>query len=1127
MNPFRILSLFVLLICLTVWCVAQPATSAPTPQSAAMPLAKDEAELRAVVEQYFAAYAKEDLDGVMRLWSEKSPDYAERKKTLADLFAKDDYSVSNLTITRVKMQMKNATLRASLTLKALNKNGQERSEVIYRNITLMKEDAGWTVWRYVPATTDLVEEMLATPDLSARQAILNREPELTTPELVRTAIDLAMQAYRKADLEQSLKLHQLGLQVAERLDNKPLIAQSLNNVATVFAIRQDFAQALELYGKALPLAEAVNDKALQARTLYNLGSIYTRKRDYTSALNYLNKALSLYELLGERGGIAVVLNDLGINYAERGDYLQALTAYSKALPLAEAAGDKPRVISLLSNNGLALLYQGNFEEALQTFNKALSLQQSMGNSNLNITANLLANISQVHYGRGDYAKAFEALNQALPLFETAGDKASFSRALSNLGDIHSAQGNYAQAQEFYDKALALFEASNDKLGVGRLLGNVSLLQRQQGNYTQALQSLDRSLHILEANEDKSGIATALYNIGVTHLAQGAYAKAVGFYEQALRRFEVIGSQVGIVSALAATGHSLFLQGKYAEALDYATRSIKLARQIGATVHLSKALKTQGDAYFKLSQPGLAVESYLASINEIEQLRALTAGGEQDQQRYFESNVEPYYAMAELLIQQGNLIESLAYLDRAKARVMVDVLRSGRVNIINAMSPQEQEQEAKFRTQLLSLNSQILKERQREKRDQQRLLELEAERTKAQLALENFQTSLYAAHPELKVRRGEADAIKLEDAAALLPNDRTVLLEFAVGNEKVLLFAITKSNAAALNLQTFSVPIKRKDLAERISNFQAMMQKQDITFKSESKALFDLLLKPARALLQGKTSIVIVPDGPLWELPFQTLVNAEGRYLIEDTAISYAPSLTYLRERYKQSAKPAAKTRGLLALGINEFGAQTIAQERQRLMGGNDRLTDLKSPEPMVKAIGSLYPPQQSKVLLGREATEERFKAEAGNYRVLHLATHGLLNDRSPMYSQIVLAPPGEGAKEDGFLEAWELMNLDLNADLAILSACETGRGRIGNGEGVIGLMWALFVAGVPATVVSQWQVDDKATEELMVEFHRQLQSPKRQSKAEALRQAALKLLKQERYRHPFNWAGFVLVGDGR
>jgi CHAT domain-containing protein len=288
-------------------------------------------------------------------------------------------------------------------------------------------------------------------------------------------------------------------------------------------------------------------------------------------------------------------------------------------------------------------------------------------------------------------------------------------------------------------------------------------------------------------------------------------------------------------------------------------------------------------------------------------------------------------------------------------------------------------------------------------------------------------------------------------------------------------------------------------------------------------LSDLLLGPARAELRGKTNLVIVPDGSLWEAPFQAMQSAPGRYLIEDVAISYAPSLTALREMSRERATDRKSAATLLAFGNPAVSKKTTARVQAVFM--NERLDPLPEAERQVKELAKLYAPSRSKVYLGAEATEGRVKAEAGGYSLLHFAAHGVLNDANPMYSQIVLTQPEGDEGEDGMLEAWEVMRLNLKADLVVLSACETARGRVGNGEGMIGLVWAFFVAGAPATVASQWQVEAQSTTGLMVEFHRQLSLGK--DKAEALRQAAMKLRKLEEYRHPFYWAGFVVVGNGR
>jgi CHAT domain-containing protein len=222
---------------------------------------------------------------------------------------------------------------------------------------------------------------------------------------------------------------------------------------------------------------------------------------------------------------------------------------------------------------------------------------------------------------------------------------------------------------------------------------------------------------------------------------------------------------------------------------------------------------------------------------------------------------------------------------------------------------------------------------------------------------------------------------------------------------------------------------------------------------------------------------------------------------------------------RKQSSTAAPT--LLALGNPALGKEAIERATFALRDG--KFEPLPEAESEVKALGQLYGATHSKVFTGAAAREDRAKAEAASMRVLHFATHGVLNNASPMYSHLVLA---QSEKEDGLLEAWELMQMDLQADLAVLSACETARGKFGAGEGVIGLSWALFVAGVPSTVVSQWKVESAATRDLMIGFHRNLRVANT-TKAAALRQAALSVMKKPATSHPFYWAGFVLVGDGK
>ena len=370
---------------------------------------------------------------------------------------------------------------------------------------------------------------------------------------------------------------------------------------------------------------------------------------------------------------------------------------------------------------------------------------------------------------------------------------------------------------------------------------------------------------------------------------------------------------------------------------------------------------------------------------------------------------------------------------------------------------------------------------------------------------------------MKAQRGEVSWRSPAEAPTLVADAASAVLEYVVTEEKTYLFVLTKGSPSP---QVYTLEISRKDLGQRVSAFRNLLGRRSLDVRRPAAQLYELLVGPARNQIADKTKLVIVSDDVLWEVPFQALEGAGGRYLVQDHAVSYAPSLAALREMGSRR-KELPRRYALLALGNPALDAPAI--ERLHTVYRGEALGPLPDAEREVRSLAQLYGKERSRVYVGAEAREGRLKEEGGSFRVLHLATHGILNDASPMYSQLVLSAEGGSGEEDGLLEAREVVDLDLEADLAVLSACETGRGRVGAGEGMIGLSWAFFVAGCPTTVVSQWKVESASTTELMLAFHRNLMKGK--SKAQALRSAALKLLGDRRYRHPFYWAGFVVIGD--
>jgi CHAT domain-containing protein/Tfp pilus assembly protein PilF len=862
------------------------------------------------------------------------------------------------------------------------------------------------------------------------------------------------------------------------------LRKALNNLGISYGNRSLYPKAIDIFRIQQSVAERIDDQLGLAQALHNIGLAYSRQDNYELALEHLQKSLSLYEAIQDKNRTANALNSIGIVYQDQGHFSLAIESFRKSLEMAKLQGDKMKIAAALGSIGNVYYDQNNYSSAAEFFQKSLAYYREAGSKDGE--ARILNSLGTIQYHQGNLDLALKFYQDSLSLKEKVGSREEQARTLYSLGNVYSAKGDYELAEEYFRKSMALSEAA----------------------------------------DAKSEIAVLFNNLGYVYLARGNLSLALEYFQKSLELSEAIGAMKISAESLDYLAEVCLLQGKPAQALDSAERSAEIAEQLGSLEMLWTACAHAGKAHRQLARPAQARQAFEKAISAIEAMRDQAVGGERETQGFLASRVSPYHEMIGLLIDQNKTGEALSYAERSKARTLLDVLQKGKVDIHRSLTDVEREQERKLKGEITSLNARLFRATQTDKPDAQRIGELKPQLEKARLNYEAFQSSLYPAHPELRIHRGAAPIIKAEELIAMLPDAASALLEYVVTEDVTYLFVVTNApgNQAA-EIQVFTLPIKQTELAKRVESFRDQLARRDLGFRATARQLYDLLLKPAQALLRGKTSLVIAPDDKLWELPFQALLADDDRYVIERSAVSYAPSLTVLREmkaaRARRQADPAAFT--LLALGNPAIGQETIDRATLTMRGG--KLDPLPQAEEEVKALGRLYSGERSKVYIGAEAREDRVKAEAGQARILHFATHGTLNNASPMYSYLALA---QGDKnEDGLLEAWELMQMDLKADLAVLSACETARGRYGAGEGVIGLTWALFVAGVPSTVVSQWKVESASARDLMLNFHRQLRAPAaaKVTKAEALREAALKMMKNAGTSHPFYWAGFVLVGD--
>jgi CHAT domain-containing protein/Tfp pilus assembly protein PilF len=880
-------------------------------------------------------------------------------------------------------------------------------------------------------------------------------------------------------------------------------------------------KAFEKYEEAASLFRQIEDKRRKAPLLRQIGKIYQSLGKNKEAIGYFKEAQDLFDEIGQRSDVADTFLDVGVSYSNLFMDAEAFDSLKKGLAIAQASGNKKLEVDILNQIGLIYNSLGDYPQSLQNFLQALKISEEINNKEQITT--LLKNAGNVYWAQGNYARALEFHQKQLSLLEKWEFKTQIPATLLNIGNVYTNQGNYQQALEYYQRALTGFEKLRIIGGFAFAVSNIGSVYLYSGEYDKALEYFLRSRDLKAKFMAKDPLS--LSNIGSVYAKQGKYPEALEYFQKSLEMSQSLLDNASAADSTQRIGDIYYSQGNYAKSLEYADKSAEFARQFNYQQTLWKSLFTAGKSHLALGQKKEAKQKLELAIIQIENLRTQTAGDSNEQQRFFAGKISPFEMLINLSVDEGNFSEALAYAERLKARSLLDVLQTGKADITKTMTAQERDLEQRLKMEMASLNAQISKENERQQTDKTRLTGLQNQRQKKRLEFEDFQTRLYAIHPELKIQRGEMKTISLEESGGLLPDIQSAFLEFIVGEDKSFLFVLTRDTKQSdVFLKVYPIEIKQKDLVEKIESFRVKLAKGDLEFSQQAQDLYNLLLKPAGAQLKNKNNFIIVPDSALWNLPFQALQSAQNRYLIETAAVSYAPSLTALREMTRKR-KSANSSSTLLAFGNPTIGKEITERVKQVFM--SEKLDSIPEAERLVNNLGKLYGANKSKVFIGAEASEDKAKTESSKYSILQFATHGILNDSSPMYSHLVLSQKiSADANEDGLLEAWEMKDLELNADLVVLSACETARGRVSAGEGVIGMSWALFIAGAPTTVVSLWKVESSSTTELMLEFHHQLLSNKNISKAEALRRASLKLLKSLQYKHPSYWAPFVIVGDG-
>jgi CHAT domain-containing protein len=839
----------------------------------------------------------------------------------------------------------------------------------------------------------------------------------------------------------------IGVGWGQQIPQPPSVAvgesrvAALNRTGDTYGLKHDYAPARKAYAEACAIAEEIGD----AR-----GGFYCKVGTANCALGeaHFDEALAAYDKLRQgltdHGQLARVLHGIALIHRARSEHTEAFAWYEQALAEAVAAGDEEQTAQIEMHIGNLNSFLTRYREAITHLDRALEIARRKRLERDQI--NILTSLGGLWYSQKDNAVALKYEQEALALIEKSGIRDALNTVYSHLALEYSSLGRHDESARYYELTLKMIAPGNR---YSRMMDmhNYSYELRSAGRFDEALASLQEGLQLAVAIERREMIPHFRVSLAEVAVQQKKWADAVAYAEAAVEDVRY-NEPFLLIRAYDAMGVARYHQRRWRES-----------------------------------------ESALnAAIEAIAVLRAELPATPETLALFMRDKIAVYWHLMETLLAEGRTADALACAERAKARVLVELLAGGKADLSRSLSAEEKSKEDSLRKRVSGMHQQVLEESRKAKPDASRVAALNTQLESARLEVRTFENALYASHEELKLRRADIGAVSPAELLARVPDKETALAEFASTDDGMVLFVVTREG-----VRSYPLKLTASRLAKDVAQFREQVAARDVNYHELARSLYATLLAPASAQMAGKRTLAIVPDGPLWKLPFQALEDPAGKFVAEERAVFYAPSLTVLYETLGQK-RAAGAGRALVIKGPASADAEAEAAGLREIYG----------------AAGTT-------VFSGSESTAARIRAEVAGYQVLHLATHGVFQDRSPMLSYVELA-------ENRALDASEMMDLPLRAGLVVLSACETGRGEAVNGEGLLGMTWALLAAGSRATVASQWKVDSRATTELMLTFHRGLKAGT--PKAEALRNAALEVRQTGEYRHPFYWAAFELVGNG-
>lgn len=913
-----------------------------------------------------------------------------------------------------------------------------------------------------------------------------------------------------------------------------------------------FEEAMTSLEQCLVLAIRSENKKFQTECFMNLGLVSWNLSEIEKSSEYYAQAsLAADELdlplIKENAETFLEIIDLyseGIKYQLERLLEESIGSFQKAIILAQDIKSLPHELKCLRVQSMN--YMGNLDndKFLEMNKRALEIAQTLNHRTEIVKA--LNSIGGYCFIQNDLSCALIHCFEAVKLAREIDDKASIPRSLINLANVYLLFGDFQKSYEYLSEALSINREKKNSVQIPSILNSLGLLFENKALETQneedfykALEYFEDSLEAFRAEQQESHELMVLNNMGDVYSGLKKYDQALEYFSICLEKLKN-GRDDQFLGVLSANIGDLQLElQNLGEAERFYLQALKLGEETGATDILRRA-------HFGLARIDGAQKKYDSSIfhykeaiKNVEKVRSgITldvnkAGYVHSKLNIYEHLLELYYLLNSENEDNNYTPEMFLTAEQGKARSFLENLMESKVNVDKEISDEYGKKENELTNRIASY-----------------LQELSRGKDSPKIKTEPIEKELLRADEEyalllqqmLQERAGISEVISpkpfnLEYIQERYLGENTVLIEFYLGEKKSFLFFISKNI-----LKVFELP-PHPEIRDSVKGYLKILtepsEEEDI-LKKAGRRLYTELLSPLENVIpEGITNLIIIPDGILYYLPFETLITASlntsnrDEYLISKYTVSYMPSassLLFLNDKRTNMLYP----KDILLFGEPDYSRQPPSKSS----GKNNPMEVIYNlyenqgyeflPLPYsrkeVKGISKYFSSPKADIFLGEKASEKTVKnLPLADYRVIHIACHSFLDETYPLRSSLVLSF-NDSTDEDGFLNVREIYGLNLRPELIVLSACRTGKGKLEGSDGVLGLPRIFFYAGAMSVVSTLWGVNDRSSVSFMNFFYRSLSEG--QSKAQALRSAKMEMI-GSKYSHPYHWGAFILNGDYR